>query len=126
VVELLSRGTTAEAFELESSGIEVEAERRIDVAVVRVTFPTGSTSGWHRHPGPTLVTVTKGNFTFVSDDCVRRMYGPGQTFVEEGGPEVGRLNNWVGAPGKIIITFLAPQGAEPLTIPAPAPACARD
>ncbi len=127
VVELLSRGTTAKAFDAESSGIELETEGKIDVAVVRVTFPTGSTSGWHRHRGPTVVTVTKGRFTFVTDDCVRHRYGPGQTFVENGGPrEVGRLNNWAGKPGEIIVTFLAPPGADPLTIPAPRPGCARN
>ena len=126
VAELLSRGTTAKAFDAESSGIELEADRKIDVAVVRVTYPTGSTSGWHRHPGPTVVTVVEGTFTFVSDDCRRRRLAPGDTFVENGGVrEVGRLNNWSGAPGEIVVTFFAPQGADPLTIPAPAPECAR-
>ncbi len=125
VVELLSRGTTASAFDAESAGVELEADHKIDVAVARVTFPTGSTSGWHSHPGPTVVTVTKGTFTFVTDECERRRLVPGQTFVENGGPgEVGRLNNWTGAPGEITVTFFAPPGADPLTIPAPPPACA--
>ena len=125
VPELLSRGTTAKAFDAESSGIELEADHKIDVAVVRVTFPTGSTSGWHWHPGPTVVTVIKGRFTYISDDCVRHRFVPGDTFVENGGPrDVGRLNNWVGAPGKVTATFFAPPGADALTIPAPPPACA--
>jgi quercetin dioxygenase-like cupin family protein len=125
VVELLSRGTTAKAFDAESAGIELEADHKIDVATARVTLPTGSTSGWHSHPGPTVVTVTKGILTFISHDCVRHRLMPGDTFVENGGPHhVGRLNNWYGAPGEITVTFFAPPGADPLTIPAPAPACA--
>jgi quercetin dioxygenase-like cupin family protein len=125
IVELLSRGTTANAFDAEAAGIELEADRKIDVATARVTFPTGSSSGWHYHPGPTVVTVTKGRMTYISNDCVRHRFMPGDTFVENGGPrDVARLNNKVGAPGEVTVTFFAPRGAEALTIPAPRPACA--
>ena len=124
MVELLSRGTVPKRFDAESAGIELEADRKIDVAVARVTYPTGSTSGWHTHPGPTVVTITKGTFTFVMEDCSRHKYVPGETFVEPGPRMVARLNNKKGEPGEIVVTFFAPVGADPLTIPKPAPACA--
>jgi quercetin dioxygenase-like cupin family protein len=125
IVELLSRGTTAKAFDAEAAGIELEADHKIDVAMARVTFPTGSSSGWHYHPGPTVVTVTKGRMTFISDHCVRHRLKPGDTFVENGGPrDVGRLNNKTGPQGEVTVTFFAPPGGDPLTIPAPPPACA--
>jgi quercetin dioxygenase-like cupin family protein len=123
VVELLSRGTTTKRFDAERAGIELEADRKIDVAVARITFPTGSTSGWHTHPGPLTVTVTKGAFTYVNEDCNRHRYVAGQTFAESG-RMVARLNNWKGKPGEVVVTFFAPVGADPLTIPKPAPACA--
>jgi hypothetical protein len=124
VVELLSRGTTEGRFDAEFAGIELEADHKIDVAVARVSYPTGSTSGWHTHPGPTAVTITKGTFTFKTDDCSTQRFGPGETFVEPGPRMVARLNNWKGKPGEIVVTFFAPVGADPLTIPMPAPACA--
>ena len=123
VVELLSRGTTTKRFDAERAGIEVEADRKIDVASARITFPTGSTSGWHTHPGPVVVTVTKGTFTYVDEDCTRHHYVAGQTFAESG-RMVARLNNRHGATGEVIAQFFAPVGADPLTIPQPAPACA--
>ena len=34
-----------------------------DVYVVQNTFPVGAHTGWHTHPGPSLVTVTAGTIT---------------------------------------------------------------
>ena len=31
-----------------------------DVYIVQNTFPPGAHTGWHTHPGPSLVTVTAG------------------------------------------------------------------
>jgi quercetin dioxygenase-like cupin family protein len=125
VVELLSRGTVPHGFDAESAAVELEADHRIDVAVARVTYPTGSTSGWHSHPGPTVVTITKGTFSFKTDNCSKQRLRPGDTFVEPGPSMVARLNNWTGKSGEIVVTFFAPVGADPLTIPMPAPACTR-
>ena len=124
-VELISRGTVDAPFEAESAGIELETERVIDVAVVRVTYPPGSTSGWHTHPGPTVVTATQGTFTHVLADCTRHSIAAGETFIEEGPQELGTLRNTGSTTAEIIITFFVPTGADPLTVPAPAPPCRR-
>ena len=34
-----------------------------DVYIVQNTFPVGAHTGWHTHPGPSLVTVTAGTIT---------------------------------------------------------------
>jgi hypothetical protein len=39
-----------------------------DLYVVRNTFPPGAHTGWHSHPGPSLVTVTCGTITAYDDD----------------------------------------------------------
>jgi hypothetical protein len=34
-----------------------------DVYVIQNTWPPGAHTGWHTHPGPSLVTVTSGTLT---------------------------------------------------------------
>ena len=53
--------------------------------VARFRFDPGGTTGWHTHPGKTVVLVTKGEFTVYRDrdgECGSRTYGPGDGFVE--------------------------------------------
>jgi quercetin dioxygenase-like cupin family protein len=53
--------------------------------VARFNFEPGGTTGWHTHPGKTVVLVTKGQFTVYRDhegECRSRTYGPGEGFVE--------------------------------------------
>jgi hypothetical protein len=39
----------------------IDTKGATDVYVVRVTFPPGGSTGWHTHPGPSLITVVAGN-----------------------------------------------------------------
>jgi quercetin dioxygenase-like cupin family protein len=53
--------------------------------VADFTLTPGGTTGWHSHPGKTLVLVTAGEFTIYRDRdgrCRTRTYGPGDGFVE--------------------------------------------
>jgi len=124
VVELLSRGTVAEPFEAEVHGIELETEGPIDVAVAHLTFAPGSSTGWHKHPGPTVVTVTTGELTVTSRHCVAHTYTAGETFVEEGPRRHLAVNTGTGTT-ESIVTFFVPEGSDALTIPARVPRCAR-
>ena len=52
-----------------------------DVYVIRNTFAAGGSSGWHTHPGPSLITVTKGEITaYEGDDrkCRPKDYRAGE------------------------------------------------
>ena len=122
VVELLSRGSVAKPFEAEAHGIELEAERPIDVAVAHLTFAPGASTGWHTHPGPTAVTITTGELTVTDRHCDTRTFEAGDTFVEEGPPRHMAVNS-ADATTETIVTFFVPRGAA-LTIPAAAPRCA--
>ena len=124
-VTLLSRGTIAKPFEIESAGIEVEAERVIDVAVIQVTFEPGGATGWHVHHGPVLVTVTAGEVTHIRRNCKRHTYTVGQSFLENGPRDLTNVRNLGGVTATVVGTFLVPTGASPLTPPAPAPRCAK-
>ena len=123
VVELLSRGSVAKPFEAEAHGIELEAERRIDVAVAHLTFAPAASTGWHKHPGPTAVTITTGELTVTDRHCDTRTFEAGDTFVEEGPPHHMAVNTG-DTTTETIVTFFVPRGAA-LTIPVEAPRCAR-
>ena len=123
VVEVLSRGTVAEPFKAEAHGIKLEADRPIDVAVAHFTFAPGSSTGWHKHPGPTVVTVTTGQLTVTSRRCVRHTYTAGETFVE--GPRRHLAVNTSTGTTESIVTFFVPTGSDALTIPSRVPRCAR-
>ncbi len=53
--------------------------------VAELTFEPGGTTGWHSHPGPTMVLVKEGEFTLYRvkhGTCRAKTYGPGEAFVE--------------------------------------------
>src|SRR5215210_8482063 len=59
----LTRATLGN-FEANSDGIEVESEQRsADIAIAKVVLKPGGSTGWHHHPGVTLVSVASGTVT---------------------------------------------------------------
>jgi len=57
-----------------------------DVVVQLVTIAPGGHTGWHSHPGATVILVQSGTFTFYSaTNCVAQNYAAGQGVVEAGG-----------------------------------------
>ena len=66
-----------------STGAGLAAMPGTNTVVARFTFGPNSSTGWHTHPGKTLVTVKSGTFTvYHAQDCEPRVYGPGDAFVE--------------------------------------------
>jgi quercetin dioxygenase-like cupin family protein len=110
-------------LDAKAHGIELSAKRRIDVAVAHLTFQPGSSTGWHRHPGPTVVTITTGELTVTDGKCRSRTYQAGETFVEEGPPRHVAVNT-ADTATETIVTFFVPRGAPALSTPASAPKCA--
>ena len=113
----------AQPFEARAHGIELDADRRIDVAVAHFTFQPSGSTGWHRHPGPTVVTITAGELTVTDNKCRSRTYRAGATFVEQGPPRHVAVNT-ADTTTETIVTFFVPRGAPALSIPAAAPRCA--
>src|ERR671921_567673 len=78
----LTRATLGN-FEAKSDGIEVESEQRsADVALAKVVIEPGGSSGWHHHPGVTLVSVKSGAVTVYDEKCKKTIYKAGKGFVE--------------------------------------------
>ena len=67
-----------------------------DVYIVQNTFPPGAHTGWHTHPGPSLVTVTAGTITAYEADapnCTPTVYHAGESFTDLGCGDVHLLRN---------------------------------
>src|SRR5437867_6545241 len=67
-----------------------------DVYIVQNTWPVGAHTGWHTHPGPSLVTVTAGTITaYEADDptCTPTVYHAGESFTDLGCGDVHLIRN---------------------------------
>src|SRR5215204_5063370 len=97
-----------------------------DLYVQSNVWVPGGTSGWHTHPGHSLITVTAGAVTaYEGDDvsCTPKVYTVGMTFVDEGGDHVHVLRNEGTVEARTITVQLIPAGAT-RRIDAPGnPAC---
>lgn len=54
-------------------------------------WKAGGTTGWHRHPGFSLIVITSGTVVQYHADCVPQVYGPGTpngaTLIDSGDDE---------------------------------------
>jgi quercetin dioxygenase-like cupin family protein len=66
-----------------------------DVYVVRNTWPVEAHSGWHTHPGPSLITVLSGELTvYDADSCAAPIvYHAGESFTDIGCGDVHLIRN---------------------------------
>ena len=67
-----------------------------DVYVQSNVFPAGSSSGWHTHPGHSLIIVAAGTVTAYDGDdrrCRPHVYTQGMGFVDPGGDHVHNIRN---------------------------------
>jgi hypothetical protein len=83
----------------------------------------GGTTGWHTHPGHSLILVTAGLITaYEGDDpkCTPHLYSAGMGFVDEGGTNVHLLRNEGVVEARTIAVQLIPAAAT-RRIDAPAP-----
>ena len=75
--------TTLGNFEAKSDGIEVETEQRsADIAIAKVVLEPGGSTGWHHHPGVTLVSLASGTVTEYDKKCEKSVHKAGEGFVE--------------------------------------------
>jgi hypothetical protein len=92
-------------------------------AVDPVTGAIAST-GWHSHPGHSLIIVTAGTITdYEADDpaCTPHVYTVGMSFVDAGGSHVHLIRNEGTVPASNIAVQLIPAGTN-RRIDAPQPA----
>jgi len=94
-----------------------------DAYVVDNKFAAGADTGWHSHPGPSIVFVVAGTMTNYSTDsrhCPPHVYPTGSSFVDEGGKDSHLLRNEGTVPAETIAFQMIPAGAT-RRIDAPVP-----
>lgn len=86
-----------------------------DIYVVSNTFAPGGQSGWHTHPGPSLITVKSGTITaYEGDDrkCTPRVYEAGTGFIDPGDGHLHLLRNEGSIDAVTVAVQILPAGAE--------------
>jgi quercetin dioxygenase-like cupin family protein len=118
----LSRGTLGEV-KAENDGIKVESgPSSADIVSVKVVIKPGGSTGWHHHPGVTLVSVASGTATEYHEDCHKTVLKAGDGFFE-GTDEPHVVRNEGNVDAVLYPTFLIPTETSPekLTIADPQP-----
>jgi quercetin dioxygenase-like cupin family protein len=101
--------------------LKLDTKGDSDIYVTRNAIAIGGQSGWHTHPGPSLITVTAGEIVaYEADLCTPLHYGTGATFVDPGDGHVHLLRNESGAAAETIaIQFVARDAPRRIDAPQP-------
>jgi quercetin dioxygenase-like cupin family protein len=94
---------------------QIKTRGRSDLYVVDNKFTVGGTTGWHSHPGPSLIMVVAGTVTnYMGDDpsCTGHTYRAGDGFIDPGGDDVHMLRNDGSTEAETIAVQLLPTTAD--------------
>jgi hypothetical protein len=98
-----------------------------DLYVVDNVIAPGGTTGWHSHPGPSLIIVKAGtvtNYRAEASNCAGVDYPAGTAFVDAGGNDVHELKNNGTVPAETIAVQLIPHGQpRKVDLPQVPPGC---
>ena len=108
----------------EDWGADIQTRGSTDLYVVENQFSPGGTTGWHSHPGPSLILVVSGSVTNYTSDqpsCAGVTYSAGQSFVDTGGSDVHMVrNNGTTAAETIAVQFIPHGDQRKIDEPVPA------
>jgi len=91
-----------------------------DLYVQSNVWTAGGHTGWHTHPGPSLIIVTAGTITAYEGGCEGQEYTTGMAFVDTGGGDVHILRNEGAVEARTIAVQIIPTGAvRRIDTPAP-------
>ena len=102
---------------------QVKVQEPSDVFVVHNRLPPGGHTGWHTHPGPSIVSVKVGTATLYDGDdpsCTPVTYPAGTGFIDKGGGHVHILRNEGNVELETVVFSIVPAGAD-RRLDAPAP-----
>jgi quercetin dioxygenase-like cupin family protein len=95
-----------------------------DLYVTQHTFQPGGQTGWHSHPGPSLITVIEGTLTVYHDDCTFEIFSAGESFTDLGCGDIHNVRNEGATEAKDVAVQIVPHGA-PRREDKPDPGCAQ-
>lgn len=85
-----------------------------DLYVQNNVWVPGGQTGWHTHPGHSLIIVTQGAISAYDahdPSCTPKVYTAGMGFVDEGGEHVHNLRNEGTVDARTVAVQLIPAGA---------------
>lgn len=95
--------------------VQIRTKGRSDVYVVTNTVQPGGFSGWHTHPGPSIVSVKAGTAVIYSGDdptCTPHVVNEGEGFIDPGGGHLHNVRNESGAELVLVAFQIVPFGAQ--------------
>ena len=107
--------------ESEINEVEIKTKGVSDIYVVHNTIVPGGHTGWHSHPGPSIISVVSGQATEYHDDDPDGVVHPaGTAFVDEGGDHAHIVVN-EGNTDLVLVAFQIIPLDAPRRIDRPAP-----
>jgi hypothetical protein len=122
--------------------VRVRERSGTDFVHQQVTIAPGGHTGWHTHPGATLVTVKSGTLTFIGvrdddgdddddddDDggraarCFTVVYPTGKSFIDRGHGHVHIAHNLGSTPVELWVTYTGVPPGGGVRIDAADPGC---
>jgi quercetin dioxygenase-like cupin family protein len=98
----------------EDARVKIIAKDPSDVYIASNTVAPGGYSGWHTHPGPSVVLVKSGTATVYDGDdpnCMPVRYPAGTGFIDAGGGHVHMVRNEGTDPLVTVAFQIIPMGA---------------
>lgn len=96
-------------LKLKTKGVYDLVVTKITIGPIIGTGP--GSSGWHTHPGSSLVTVTTGEIMLYDAAlCTPTRLVAGQTFVDEGGGHLHLVRNETAVPAVVSVVQIMPRG----------------
>jgi quercetin dioxygenase-like cupin family protein len=101
--------------------VKIKTKGESDVYVVRNVIAPGGHTGWHTHPGPSIISVASGTVTeYRSDEPEGIIHEAGSVFVDEGGDH-GHIMVNEGTVDLVLVAFQVLPAGAPRRIDLPAP-----
>lgn len=113
---ILASGALAEMNVHQESpihGVKLKTRNASDVYVVRNVVAPGGHTGWHSHPGPSIITVKSGVATAYDGDDPHRtpqVFSAGTSFVDDG-QHAHIIRNEGSVPLELVAFQVLPAGA---------------
>ncbi|MGC5173292.1 cupin domain-containing protein [Micromonospora sp. DT81.3] len=101
-------------------GIQLKTKDETTVTTFDLTYPAGSFSGWHSHPGIVIVVVKSGTVVRQTGCDAGEMFGVNQSFTEVGPHYVSNPGT---EPAVLSITRIFPSSETVARHDEPAPLC---
>ena len=93
--------------------VKIATDGDSHVYVVQNTITPGGHTGWHSHPGPSIISVVSGTATEYRGDSPDAVHhAAGTAFVDEGGDHAHKIAN-EGDVNLVLVAFqIIPEGAQ--------------